>query len=281
MSDKVYAVPADWAKRAYVDEAKYRAMYARSVADPDGFWREQAGRLDWIKPFTKVKNTTFAPPVSIKWFEDGVLNLSANCLDRHLAKRGDQTAILWEPDDPAGAARELAELGRQALHVGDLPVAAGRAAVCRGKIRQHDQLARAGVALRGRERRRVESRRTGQQQHRVDAVGAARRHEIALDDPVVAHRVAAPQHPQVRVRHRKRIGQGRRGDAHCRRRHAAERPAASDRNLAYGAHRGTPLWPAPGTSLIRPGDGYNRGYQIGAVSLLDYIGPRLDAYAKT
>jgi acetyl-CoA synthetase len=107
MSDKVYAVPADWAKRAYVDEAKYRAMYARSVADPDGFWREQAGRLDWIKPFTKVKNTTFAPPVSIKWFEDGVLNLSVNCLDRHLAKRGDQTAILWEPDDPAGAARRI------------------------------------------------------------------------------------------------------------------------------------------------------------------------------
>jgi acetyl-CoA synthetase len=107
MSDKVYAVPADWAKRAWVDDAKYRAMYERSVADPDGFWREQARRIDWIKPFTKMKNTTFAPPVSIKWFEDGTLNISANCLDRHLATRGDQVAILWEPDDPAAPARSI------------------------------------------------------------------------------------------------------------------------------------------------------------------------------
>src|SRR5665213_1766686 len=107
MSDKVYTVPADWAKGAYVDDAKYRAMYDRSVADPDGFWREEARRIDWIKPFTKVKNTTFAPPVSIKWFEDGTLNISANCLDRHLEERGDQVAILWEPDDPAEPARRI------------------------------------------------------------------------------------------------------------------------------------------------------------------------------
>ena len=117
MSDKVYAVPAEWAKRAYVDDAKYRAMYERSLSDPDGFWREQARRIDWIKPFTKVKNTTFAPPVSIKWFEDGALNIAANCLDRHLEKRGDQVAILWEPDDPREPARLLGVAGVRARGV--------------------------------------------------------------------------------------------------------------------------------------------------------------------
>ncbi|MEQ9691279.1 MAG: acetate--CoA ligase, partial [Bauldia litoralis] len=77
-------------------------------ADPDGFWAEQAKSLDWIKPFTKVKNTSFdAPGVSIKWFEDGELNVSANCTDRHLATRGDQTAILWEPDDPTTEGRTI------------------------------------------------------------------------------------------------------------------------------------------------------------------------------
>ena len=101
MSEKVYPVPAEWAKRAFVDDAKYRAMYQRSVDDPNGFWAEQAKRIDWIKPFTKVKNTSFNAPVSIKWFEDGTLNVSANCLDRHLATRGDQVAIIWEGDDPA------------------------------------------------------------------------------------------------------------------------------------------------------------------------------------
>jgi acetyl-CoA synthetase len=98
--DVVHPVSADWAKRAWCDDARYQAMYKRSIDDPDGFWREQAARIDWIKPFTKVKNTTFQGNVSITWFEDGVLNASANCLDRHLARRGDQTAILWEGDDP-------------------------------------------------------------------------------------------------------------------------------------------------------------------------------------
>ena len=102
MSEKIYPVSAEWAKRAYVDEAKYKDMYARSVRDPDGFWGEEGKRLDWIKPYTKVKNVNFGPPdVSIKWFEDGALNVSANCVDRHLAKRGDQTAIIWEGDDPS------------------------------------------------------------------------------------------------------------------------------------------------------------------------------------
>ncbi|HEX3162467.1 MAG TPA: acetate--CoA ligase [Pseudolabrys sp.] len=102
MSDeKIYDVPADWRKRAYADDAKYQEMYARSIKDPNGFWAEQAKRIDWIKPFSKVKNTSYDPHnVSIKWFEDGTLNACYNCVDRHLAKRGDQTAILWEGDDP-------------------------------------------------------------------------------------------------------------------------------------------------------------------------------------
>ena len=101
MSDKIYDVPAEWRKRAFVDDTKYQEMYARSVKDPNGFWAEQAKRIDWIKPYSKVKNTSFDPHnVSIKWFEDGTLNVAYNCVDRHLAKRGDQVAILWEGDDP-------------------------------------------------------------------------------------------------------------------------------------------------------------------------------------
>jgi acetyl-CoA synthetase len=77
-------------------------LYKRSVSDPDGFWKEQSQRLDWIKAPTRIKNTSFAyPDVSIKWFEDGVLNVTTNCLDRHLATRGDQVAIIWEGDDPS------------------------------------------------------------------------------------------------------------------------------------------------------------------------------------
>jgi acetyl-CoA synthetase len=100
MSEKIYPVPADWAKRAYADDAKYQAMYRQSVDDPDGFWAEHAKRIDWIRPFTRVKNTSFRDPVSIKWFEDGTLNVTVSCLDRHLKTRGDQVAILWEGDDP-------------------------------------------------------------------------------------------------------------------------------------------------------------------------------------
>lgn len=102
MSDvNIHPVPAEFAKTALIDKAKYEAMYKASVEDNDGFWAEQAKRIDWIKPFTKVKNVDFnVPNVSIKWFEDGTLNVSANCIDRHLAKRGDQVAIIWEGDDP-------------------------------------------------------------------------------------------------------------------------------------------------------------------------------------
>jgi len=101
MSDKVYDVPAEWAKRAYIDEAKYREMYDRSVKDPDGFWMEQTKWLDWIKPPTRAGNWSFEPGnISIKWFEDGILNAAYNCIDRHLATRGDQVAIIFEGDDP-------------------------------------------------------------------------------------------------------------------------------------------------------------------------------------
>ena len=101
MSETVLAVPAPWRERAFIDAAKYREMYARSIADPDGFWREAAARLDWIKPFTRVKNVSWDPDnLSIKWFEDGTLNVAANCIDRHLAKHADRTAIIWEGDDP-------------------------------------------------------------------------------------------------------------------------------------------------------------------------------------
>jgi len=101
MTDKIYEVPADWQKRALIDGAKYKEMYARSIKDPNGFWAEQAKRIDWIKKPSKVKNTTYdSHNVSIKWFEDGTLNASYNCVDRHLAKRGDQVALIWEGDDP-------------------------------------------------------------------------------------------------------------------------------------------------------------------------------------
>ena len=98
--DQVFPVSDDWAQRAWADSAKYQEMYDRSVEVPDGFWADHGKRVDWIKPFTKVRDTDFNRPVSIKWFEDGTLNAAANCLDRHLNARGDQTAIIWEGDDP-------------------------------------------------------------------------------------------------------------------------------------------------------------------------------------
>jgi acetyl-CoA synthetase len=104
----VYPVPRAWAENALIDADTYRQKYRRSIEDPDGFWREEAQRLDWIRPFTKVKNTSFREEdFRIRWFEDGTLNLSTNCLDRHLARRGDEVAIIFEPDDPAEPGRSI------------------------------------------------------------------------------------------------------------------------------------------------------------------------------
>jgi acetyl-CoA synthetase len=101
MSDKTYAVPAAWKKKAYFDEASYTKAYNDSVKNPEKFWAKEAKRLDWIKAPKKIKNVSYAyPNVSIKWYEDGVLNVAANCIDRHLKKRGNQTAIIWEGDNP-------------------------------------------------------------------------------------------------------------------------------------------------------------------------------------
>jgi acetyl-CoA synthetase len=101
MSEKIYAVSKAWAERGYVNDAKYKKMYKASITDNEGFWAEHGKRIDWFKPYTKVKNVSYKPgKVAIKWFEDGTTNVSYNCVDRHLAKRAKQTAIIWEGDDP-------------------------------------------------------------------------------------------------------------------------------------------------------------------------------------
>ncbi|MBI1251919.1 MAG: acetate--CoA ligase [Alphaproteobacteria bacterium] len=98
---QVFAVPPEWAERAYVDDLAYRSMHAAALEDPEAFWGHHGRRLDWIKPYTKVKDCSFnEADFRIRWFEDGVLNVAANCIDRHLEKRGDQIAILWEGDEP-------------------------------------------------------------------------------------------------------------------------------------------------------------------------------------
>jgi acetyl-CoA synthetase len=102
MSDQIFPVPQAFAEAALINAAQYEAMYAASLADPDAFWREHGQRLDWIKPYSKVKETSFhEADFGIRWFGDGVLNVSANCIDRHLADKADQPAIIWEGDDPS------------------------------------------------------------------------------------------------------------------------------------------------------------------------------------
>ena len=100
--NELFPVAADWAERAWVDAGKYKTMYERSMQDPNGFWAEHGKRVDWIKPFTQVKDVSFdKKDLHIRWFADGVLNVSVNCIDRHLAERANQTAIIWEGDDPS------------------------------------------------------------------------------------------------------------------------------------------------------------------------------------
>jgi acetyl-CoA synthetase len=98
--NQLFPVKPEVAAHALINTERYRALYERAERDPDGFWAEQAKRLDWIKFPTKIKNTSFTGNVECKWYEDGTLNASASCLDKHLAERGDQVAIIWEGDDP-------------------------------------------------------------------------------------------------------------------------------------------------------------------------------------
>jgi acetyl-CoA synthetase len=115
MTEALYPVPQEWAEKALIDADRYAELYRQSVEDPETFWRREAQRIDWIKPFSQVKETSFdEADFGIRWFADGTLNLSANCLDRHLASRGDAAAIIWEPDDPAEDGRTIsyAELHR-------------------------------------------------------------------------------------------------------------------------------------------------------------------------
>ncbi|WP_169570246.1 acetate--CoA ligase [Sneathiella limimaris] len=100
-TNEVYPVSDEVAKSAWIDNAKYEEMYKASVEDPEGFWAEHGKRIDWIKPYTKVKDVSYdAKDLHIRWFYDGTLNVSANCIDRHLATKGDQPAIIWEGDEP-------------------------------------------------------------------------------------------------------------------------------------------------------------------------------------
>jgi acetyl-CoA synthetase len=115
MSDTLLPVPKQWKEHTLIDAATYERMYAESIGDPEGFWREQAHRLDWMVPFAKVKDVSWNPDdLHIRWFEDGSLNVSANCIDRHLEKRGSQTAIIWEGDNPQDSRHiTYAELHRE------------------------------------------------------------------------------------------------------------------------------------------------------------------------
>jgi acetyl-CoA synthetase len=111
MSDEVYPVPAEWAAHARVDAHRYETMYRASIDDADAFWLDQARRLDWLTFPTKADESCFEQDgFGVRWFADGHLNVSANCLDRHLASRGNAPAIIWEPDDPAEAPRTLTYL---------------------------------------------------------------------------------------------------------------------------------------------------------------------------
>ncbi|WP_298292144.1 acetate--CoA ligase [uncultured Litoreibacter sp.] len=108
MTDKTYAPSKEFAANAHADKATYDKMYADSIADPVAFWGEHGKRIDWMTPYTKVKDSTYEHgKVDIKWYQDGTLNVSANCIDRHLATRGDQTAIIWEPDSPTDDALHI------------------------------------------------------------------------------------------------------------------------------------------------------------------------------
>ena len=110
---KQYPVPAEFSQTSLLNDDDYQIMYQQSIHHPEAFWREQGQIVDWIKPYTQVKNTSFAPGnIHINWFADGTLNVSANCIDRHLPAHADKTAIIWEGDD----ASQSSSLSYQQLH---------------------------------------------------------------------------------------------------------------------------------------------------------------------
>jgi acetyl-CoA synthetase len=124
----VFSAPAEFVESAHVNAATYETLYAASLSDPDAFWGAQGRRIDWIRDYGKVKNTSFRKgAVSIRWFEDGTLNVSANCIDRHMISRANQTAIIWEPDDPGTPARHItyAELLEQTSRLANVLKAHG------------------------------------------------------------------------------------------------------------------------------------------------------------
>ncbi|MBL8835242.1 MAG: acetate--CoA ligase [Alphaproteobacteria bacterium] len=123
---QVFAPSKETTQRAWVDTAKYEEMYARSIRDPEGFWAEHGKRIDWIKPYTKVKDVDYTGDVRIRWFHDGTLNAAANCLDRHLAKRANQTAIIWEGDSPSESKHvTYGELHKQVCRLANVMKAKG------------------------------------------------------------------------------------------------------------------------------------------------------------
>ena len=131
MSSNVYPVKPEWRDGAKIDAAGYEKMYTDSVRDPEAFWAEHGKRVDWIKPYSKIKDVSYdASDLHIRWFFDGTLNVAANCLDRHLETRGEQTAILWEGDEPDQDARiSYRELHEKVCRLGnalrDMGVARG------------------------------------------------------------------------------------------------------------------------------------------------------------
>ncbi|MEG3180975.1 acetate--CoA ligase [Sphingomonas sp. LT1P40] len=128
MADEIYPVPTEWARNARYDSAGYEKLYGRSIADPGSFWLEQAKRLDWIKRPEMAGDWSFdEADFHISWFADGKLNVAANCIDRHLSKRGDQVAIIWEPDDPAEEPKRFtyAELHREVCRFANVLKAQG------------------------------------------------------------------------------------------------------------------------------------------------------------
>ena len=137
MADELIALKPEIVAKARVTEAQRAAMYDAAAKNPEAFWREEAQRIAWMKAPTKIKNTDFNGNVSIKWFEDGVLNASVSCLDRHLATRGDQVAILWEGDDPAADARadRLLKVLRGRFRGLRVEIDAGHAGVVGGEVR--------------------------------------------------------------------------------------------------------------------------------------------------